>query len=120
MAEEPSGERTEQATEKRMKDVREKGQLSKSQDVTAWLGVGAAAVAIPSTIAAASAAGTDQLLGVATIAASPDPLVALELLGEGMGSIMVIIGPMLVAVLVVVVIGAAAQGGIHLKKFRGK
>ncbi|TQL46638.1 flagellar biosynthetic protein FlhB [Homoserinimonas aerilata] len=120
MAEEPSGERTEQATEKRMKDVREKGQLSKSQDVTAWLGVGAAAVAIPGTIAAASAAGIDQLLGVATIAAAPDPLVALELLGEGLSAIMVILGPMLVAVLVIVVIGAAAQGGIHLKKFRGK
>ena len=43
-------ERTEQATDKRMKEVRQKGQLAKSQDLTAWLGVGAAAVMLPVTI----------------------------------------------------------------------
>jgi flagellar biosynthesis protein FlhB len=45
-----SQERTEAATQKRMKEVRSKGQLSKSQDVTAWVGVGAAALMIPTTI----------------------------------------------------------------------
>ena len=35
-----SQEKTEQATDKRMKEVRSKGQLSRSQDLTAWLGVG--------------------------------------------------------------------------------
>ena len=42
-----------------MKDVRQKGQLSKSQDLTAWLGIGAAAVMLPMTIDRASQAGTD-------------------------------------------------------------
>ena len=36
-----SGEKTELATQKRMKEVREKGQLARSQDLTAWVGVGA-------------------------------------------------------------------------------
>ena len=48
-----SQEKTEQATQKRMKEVRSKGQLSRSQDITAWLGVGAAAVMMPSTLSRA-------------------------------------------------------------------
>ena len=38
-----SGERTEKATPQRMKDVRSKGKLSRSQDLTAWLGKRASA-----------------------------------------------------------------------------
>ncbi|MGO4493659.1 EscU/YscU/HrcU family type III secretion system export apparatus switch protein, partial [Arthrobacter sp. 2YAF22_2] len=45
-----SQEKTEQATDKRMREVRSKGQLSRSQDLTAWLAVGAAAVMIPATV----------------------------------------------------------------------
>ena len=45
-----SQEKTEEATDKRMKEVRSKGQLSRSQDLTAWLGVGAAAIMIPATV----------------------------------------------------------------------
>ncbi|MCW4385718.1 EscU/YscU/HrcU family type III secretion system export apparatus switch protein [Salinibacterium sp. SYSU T00001] len=120
MAEEPTGERTEKATEKRMKEVREKGQLSKSQDLTAWLGIGAAAIMIPATIALGSTAATEQMFAVARVAGAADPLAAVEALWSGMGSVLATLGPMLVAVLVVVVVGAVAQGGVHLKKFTPK
>jgi flagellar biosynthetic protein FlhB len=120
MADEPTGERTEQATEKRMKDVREKGKLSKSQDLTAWLGIGAAAIMIPATIDLGSTAATEQMFTVARVAKSADPLAAVDALWSGMGSVMSTIGLMLVAVLVVVVIGAVVQGGVHLKKFTPK
>ena len=59
-----SQEKTEEATDKRMKEVRSKGQLSRSQDLTAWLGVGAAAVMIPSTVDRASSAAADQLFTI--------------------------------------------------------
>ncbi|QEE60198.1 EscU/YscU/HrcU family type III secretion system export apparatus switch protein [Salinibacterium sp. dk2585] len=120
MAEEPTGERTEQATEKRMKEVREKGQLSKSQDLTAWLGIGAAAIMIPATLALGSTAATEQMFAVARVASSADPLAAVDALWAGMGSVMTTLAPMLVAVLVAVVVGAVAQGGVHLKKFKPK
>jgi flagellar biosynthetic protein FlhB len=115
-----SQERTENATQKRMKEVRSKGQLSKSQDLTAWLGVAAAGVMIPITISNGSEAGAHQVANIANIAAQPTPELATTMLGEGMGTILATLGPMLAAVAVVILLGSAVQGGIHFKKFEGK
>ncbi|TFB69658.1 EscU/YscU/HrcU family type III secretion system export apparatus switch protein [Cryobacterium glaciale] len=120
MSDADSGEKTEQATQKRMKRVREKGELSKSQDVTAWLGVGAAGLMLPATIAAGATAGTDQMYLIDTLAGNPDPSVAVEALGNGLASLADILTPFFVVVLIVVLGGAALQGGIHFKKFTGK
>ncbi len=117
---ETTEERTEQATHKRMKDVRAKGQLSKSQDVTAWLGIGAAAAMLPLTIGRASSAANDQVFTVRALVNQPEPEVALAALGAGMGSILDTLLPMLIVVLAVVFVGAAAQGGIQFRKFKGK
>ena len=117
---ETTEERTEEATQKRMKEVREKGQLSRSQDLTAWLGIGGAGAMLPITIERASQAGTDQMFNVGVVASSPDPLVAVEALGAGLASFLTILGPFLAVVVIVVLAGAAAQGGVHLKKFTGK
>jgi flagellar biosynthetic protein FlhB len=115
-----SGEKTEQATEKRMKEVRSKGQLSRSQDLTAWVGVGAAAVMIPTTISAGTDAATAQFARVGDVIARPDPELAVEVLREALSSIGTTILPMLVVVTVAVLGAAALQGGIHFKKFTGK
>jgi flagellar biosynthesis protein FlhB len=115
-----SEERTEQATDKRMKEVRSKGQLSKSQDLTAWLGIGAAAVLLPMALANGASAGTDQLFRLGAVAASPEPSVAVESLWHGMSSVLSTIGPLLAVVGIAVLIGAALQGGIHFRKFTGK
>ncbi|MBT1002814.1 flagellar type III secretion system protein FlhB [Paenarthrobacter sp. DKR-5] len=114
-----SQERTEAGTQKRMKDVRAKGELSKSQDVTAWLGVGAAALMLPSTIASASSAATDQLLTVRSVIANPDPARALQALATGLGSLAGTVAPLLAVVALAVVGGSAIQGDIHPKKFKG-
>ena len=117
---EDSGEKTELATPKRMKEVREKGQLSKSQDITAWLGVGAAALMLPTTIERGAAAGTDQMFMIGRLAANPDTDVAVQALGNGLTSMADVLTPFFVVVVVVVLGGAALQGGIHFKKFKGK
>ncbi|WP_431278759.1 EscU/YscU/HrcU family type III secretion system export apparatus switch protein [Leifsonia poae] len=113
-------ERTEQATEKRMKEARSKGKLAKSMDLTAWIGVGAAAIMLPFTIDLGSKAGVEQVFSIKTIIENPDPEAALEMLGEGLASILNTIGPLLVVTALAVVAGAAVQGGIHFKKFEGK
>ena len=114
-----SGERTEQATEKRMKEVRSKGQLSRSQDLTAWLGIGAAAVMIPATISAGANAASAQLIGVGALIRHPEPQLALQALGGGLASMAGTIAPLLAVVVVVVLGGAVVQGGVHLKRFTG-
>ncbi len=114
------GERTEQATEKRMKEVRSKGQLSRSQDLTAWMGIGAAAAMLPLTIDLGTRAGSAQIAGIRQLIENPEPGLAVEALGEGLASMAGTITPMLVVVVVVVLIGAVAQGGIHFKKMAGE
>ncbi|MCU1574201.1 MAG: type secretion exporter [Micrococcaceae bacterium] len=113
-------ERTEDATEKRMKEVRSKGQLSRSQDVTAWLGVGAAALMMPGTVSAAGDAAADQLFSVRSLASHPDPAVALQALSTGLASLTASLVPMLVVVSVAVLAGSVMQGGVHVKKFEAK
>jgi flagellar biosynthetic protein FlhB len=103
-----------------MKEVRSKGQLAKSQDVTAWLGVGAAAMMIPATIAAGTQAATNQLMSVGAAIANPSAQNAQQMLGDGMASILATAGPMLGVVAVVILVGAAAQGGIHFKQLAPK
>ncbi|GIT78590.1 flagellar biosynthesis protein FlhB [Leifsonia sp. LS1] len=113
-------ERTEQATEKRMKEAREKGRLGKSTDLTAWVGVGAAAVMLPFTIQLGTTAAIDQMYSVRAVIEAPDPAKAVAALGAGLGSILPTIGALLVVGAVAIVGAAAAQGGIHLKKLEGK
>jgi flagellar biosynthetic protein FlhB len=111
-----SEERTEQATEKRMRDVRAEGRLQRSQDLTAWIGIGAAAVAIPATIQTATDASVGQLALVRDVAAAPSPTAAMEALDAGLGSIMPTTGWLLVLVAVAVLATAALQGGVHVRK----
>ena len=110
-----SGERTEDATQKRMKEVYSKGQLSRSQDLSAWVGVGAAALMLPLTMSLGTEAATDQMFLIGAVAADPDPLVALEALVAGVGSLAATLTPLLAVVAVVVLITAAVQGGVHIK-----
>ncbi|MFE4197540.1 flagellar biosynthesis protein FlhB [Paenarthrobacter sp. NPDC056912] len=115
-----SQEKTEQATDKRMREVRSKGQLSRSQDLMAWLAVGAAAAMLPATIASASNAAVDQLFTVKSVIAEPDPAKAVAALEAGLGSLAGILGPLLLVVTVVVLAGSALQGGIRFKRFRAE
>ncbi|MEQ4568283.1 EscU/YscU/HrcU family type III secretion system export apparatus switch protein [Paenarthrobacter sp. CAP02] len=115
-----SQEKTEQATDKRMREVREKGQLSRSQDLMAWLAVGAAAAMLPATIDHATNAAVDQLFTVKSVIAQPDPAKAVAALEAGLGSLAGILGPLLMVVTVVVLAGSALQGGIRFKKFRAE
>lgn len=120
MADQDSGERSEAATPKRMKEVREKGQLSRSDDLTAWVGVGAAAAMMPTTISRGSDKGAETLMRVDALAADPSPQAALRMFQDGLGSLTYVLGPMLAVVVVAVLATAALQGGIHFKKFKGK
>lgn len=112
-----SGERSEKATAQRMKEVREKGKMTRSQDLAAWLGIGAAAIMVPGVLAAGQLAGNQQLEAVRNIAFSPEPATALAALDAGLGSLGGTLAPLFAVVLVVVITTAALQGGIRFKKF---
>ncbi|BDZ39202.1 EscU/YscU/HrcU family type III secretion system export apparatus switch protein [Microbacterium suwonense] len=115
-----SGERNQKATDKHLREARQKGKLSRSQDLTAWLGIGAAAVAMPSAMAAGAAAGTEQLIALPGIMRDPSPDSALGVLGLGLSSVLPTLGTLLGAVVVVTLLGAVVQGGVRMRKFSGR
>jgi flagellar biosynthetic protein FlhB len=101
-----------------MRKVHEDGKLSRSQDLSAWLGLTAAAVMLPSTLSRASESAQDQLAAVTQAIASPDAGTVVNLLGDGLWSVVGTIGPMLAVVAITVIVVAVAQGGVHKKKFK--
>jgi flagellar biosynthetic protein FlhB len=115
-----TGERSEKATDKHLREARQKGRLSRSQDLTAWLGIGAAALAAPAAIAMGATAGTELLITLPSIMQAPSPEAALGVLELGLASVLPTIATMLAAVAVVTLIGAAVQGGVHLRRFSGR
>lgn len=110
------GEKTEKATPQRMKEVRKKGQLSRSQDLSAWVGLGAAAVALPMVLERGGDAAVAQLTTVRDVAANPEPALAVQALADAGRSMGTTLMPILALVVVVTIAVAAGQGGIHPRK----
>ncbi|WAA67029.1 EscU/YscU/HrcU family type III secretion system export apparatus switch protein [Microbacterium oxydans] len=115
-----TGERSEKATDKHLREARQKGRLSRSQDLTAWLGIGAAAIATPAAMALGASAGTEQLLTLTSLVLAPTPEAALGALERGLASVLPTLGVMLAAVAIVTLIGAVIQGGVHLRRMTGR
>lgn len=107
-------ERTHKATPQRMKEVRKKGGLGRSQDLSAWIGLGAAAVMLPSVLGRAREQAQDQLAHLGGFAAQADPQAAMAFAGESLRSVLGTVAPMLVAVFLVTMVVGVAQGGVHL------
>ena len=115
MSQADTGERTEKATERRLKEARRKGQIGRSQDFTAWVCIGAAAVMMIPTVTAGTQVATELFLGVAQVAAHPTEAKALDMLSVALSSIGGVLLPLLVVVLLATTATAVAQGGIHLR-----
>jgi flagellar biosynthetic protein FlhB len=111
-----SGERSEQATQQRMREVHEKGQIGRSQDLGAWIGIAVAALMIPAAIGNAAAAGQDQLLAVQRVIEDPELGAVQALLADALGSMGATLGPMLAVVAVAVLAAAVTQGGVHFRR----
>lgn len=114
----PGGERTEPATEERMRKVRQKGELSRSQEITGWVAVGAGAAMTPMTLGRGEQMVTNYMLSATTVAQHPEEARATELLASAPMAAIDVLWPMLAVVSVAVLAASAAQGGIHFRQFR--
>ncbi|NUU15867.1 EscU/YscU/HrcU family type III secretion system export apparatus switch protein [Cellulomonas humilata] len=112
-----SGERSEKATDQRMKDVHRKGKLGRSQDLSAWIGMGAAVLTLPMVITRGQAAALDQLAMVRDVARNPTPAGAVQVLDDALRSLLTTLAPLFVVLVLVTVAVGMAQGGIHPRRF---
>jgi flagellar biosynthetic protein FlhB len=112
-----SGERSEKATAQRMKDVHRKGKLGRSQDLSAWLGLGAAVLTLPMVVSRGQAAALDQLAAVRDVARHPTTEGALQVMDDALRSVLTTLAPLFVVLVLVTVGVGMAQGGIHPRRF---
>lgn len=115
-----AGERTEQATDQNLREARRKGKLQRSQDITAWVGIAAAGAMFGTVLATGTEQAVGQVLRIDTIIRTPEPAVAVGMLGDAISGMGATVGTMLLVVVAAVILGAAAQGGIHLRPVPAK
>lgn len=112
MSEETSQERTEEATPKRQKELREKGQVARSKDLNTTILLVATGLAF--ILFGANA--VEQLVKIFQIGLAPDPKLLLQddgiviILKAGMQSILALLIPILLISLVAIFIGPLIVG----------
>lgn len=115
-----SGERTEQASERQLKDIRKKGKLGRSADVSAWAVVAATAIMVPMAAMAAQNAAIDQLFFVRHAASSADPQIALQALVQAGSSMAPVLLPLVAVAMLAAVASPFAQGPVHFRSMAPK
>ncbi len=105
-------QKTEKPTPKKIKDSRKKGQVGKSQEVSAWATTFAMTLLLPWTFSRAQ----DLLLGLvgqmSGLITAPDTALVLALLGEGMKGAVIAVAPMAVGLMALGVLANLAQVGL--------
>jgi len=107
------GEKTEAPTPKKLKEGRQQGQVARSSDLGAWLGVGAAALVLPVVARGTQGAVVELLAGLGAVADDPEPARALAALTTSLGRCARALAPLMAVTVVVAVGAAAAQGGLN-------
>jgi flagellar biosynthetic protein FlhB len=108
-----SGERTERASPRKLKEAYEKGSVGTSKDLASWVGVAAAAATFTTVGQATADAAGAALLHVRDVIADPEPEKALAVAMEAFDAVLPALAPMLGIVALAAIVSVAAQGGIH-------
>ena len=111
-------EKTEKATDKRMKEARSKGQLSRSQDLDRLARRRRRRADAAQHLARAANAAPDQLFTRPRHRPAPGSRQGRPALEDGFASIAGTLGPCCSSCSWPCLAGSAAQGGVHLKKFK--
>lgn len=104
--------KTEKPTAKKVKDARKKGQVGKSQEVSAWLTTFAMTLLLPWTFSRGHELLLRLVSQMSDQIANPDPGRALAMWGEGMTGAVVVVAPMAVGLMVLGVLANLAQVGL--------
>lgn len=105
------GEKTEKPTPKRLSEARKKGQVAKTPDLGAWLGLGAVVAVIPMVVGP-TRVRLEALLGsLGEVAADPEPSRMLTALAQGGSAVVPAVVPLLAVSVVVAIASSVVQGG---------
>jgi flagellar biosynthesis protein FlhB len=113
MPEQPAGEKTEAPTPKRKREAREKGQIAKTPELAAWIGMLGATVLLQMTISRGAKAMTSMLHQMGTVIAHPNEATAMHFAGDAAGAAFTIAAPMLIGMMVIGTVVGIAQTGFR-------
>ena len=118
-----SGEKTEKATPRKMKKLREEGGLQKSQDLTGWISLAAGAALMPTLISTAGSNARTQVRQALDFSRLPSTEEIVSFLGRSLWGIVWTLLPFMLAIMIVAVLVNIIQGrGVFpsLKKLKPK
>lgn len=108
-----SGEKTEKPTAQRKKKAISEGQIARTPDLGAWAGMLAASFLVPRAMSSATESASKIFRQALELADDPSPERALELFQRGLSAAAWAVAPLAVGLMVIGVVAAGAQGGIH-------
>ncbi|HWL43421.1 MAG TPA: EscU/YscU/HrcU family type III secretion system export apparatus switch protein [Ilumatobacter sp.] len=114
MAGKSGGDKTEEATPKRKRESRRKGQVARSADLTSWGTVLVGLYLLPATIGRVGAATADAFVRIGEFADDPNGERAPRFLGSVLLDGFVAIAPLVFAAVVSVVVLSVSQTGLLL------
>jgi flagellar biosynthetic protein FlhB len=106
-------QKTEKPTPKRLKKARQEGQIPRSPEVAAWVGLLVAVFLIRFTFTMGATVCRELMTQIRVVAANPEPAAALRLLAEGLIGAAKALAPLLLGLMLSGVLMSVAQGGIH-------
>ncbi|SDT75871.1 EscU/YscU/HrcU family type III secretion system export apparatus switch protein [Actinoplanes derwentensis] len=109
-----SGEKTEEPTAQKLKKAKQEGQIGKTQDLGAWVGMLAASVMLPRTLEAAMDHAMELMEKIPDTIVNPDPGKCLAVFRDALMSAAWAVLPLALTMMAVGVVAAGAQGGIRI------
>jgi flagellar biosynthetic protein FlhB len=103
--------KTEKPTPRRLREARERGQIARSPDLSAWAAMLAATVLIQSTVTRGSAAFTSILHEMGEAAGDPDERIAMRFAAHAAWEAVAAAAPLLIGLTVLAVVVGVAQVG---------
>ncbi len=114
MPDKPSGERTEKATPRRLKQARREGQIGNTPEIGSWAGLLVATFIIPRVITGLITAASTALVQGGAVIQTPDPARALGIAKTAFMQAAEAFAPLVLLVLGVGVGSVVLQGGFAL------
>lgn len=109
-----ASDKTEEATPKKRRDSRRKGQVARSADLTGWAGLLVGLYLLPAAVGRLAAVVAGELLGLDDLAARPDGSAAVTALGRTLRAGFLAVVPLVAAVMVTGVLVSIGQTGLML------
>lgn len=108
----PGGEKTEKPTPQRLKKARKEGQIPRTQELGTWAGIATASVLLPMIAGKGFAEVQTLFVQIKAVASRPEDAAIAALLGQALTAFMMTILPLALGLMVVGIVGSAAQGGV--------